>query len=180
MTKMRIALALAVSALAGVSISAAAEPGRPGDAGAAARALTGVAAVQSGGATFRAADARARAGRTTVPLPAGGTLNGIQWENGGDAIPQSALEGVIEYNAACQWLRAWSDGRDGALAVQVLKSTPNWPALRGTDSGELLTRVAAEAAAGGGETATAMLADCDASHEREVQYAGGRGLTAGR
>jgi hypothetical protein len=179
MTTARIALALVASALTGVAIAAAATP--QGSTGAAAAALTGVPATQPGGAVFRGPAMRAAAtGRAAaVPLPAGGTFDGIQWERGGEASA-SDIEGVLEYNAACQWLRAWRDGRNAALALDVLAEVPRWPALRDTESGEFLARVAAEAAEGGGETATAMLADCDASHEREVEYATGLGLTAGR
>ena len=50
--------------------------------------------------------------------------------------------------------------------------------MRGTESGDYLTKVASEAAAGGGETTKAFLAECDASHQREVQYAAQMGLAA--
>ena len=147
-----------------------------------ARALVAARAVDRSGPVFTATTARVAAtGRAAgVPLPAGGTFDGVRWELGGDGVAQSDIDGVLQYNAACQWLRAWRDGREGALAVQVLQAVPGWPAMRGTESGEFLARVAAEAAAGGGETATAMLADCDASHAREVQYAAQLGLTPSR
>ncbi len=176
----RVPAALAASALAGVAIAAAAgsaAPTRPGDAGAAAEALAAAPAVT--GATVAAGQARAAAAdrARTVPLPAGGTFSGIQWEVGGGVWEPGAVEGVLEYNAACQWLRAWRDGREGALALKVLASAPDWPAMRGTESGELIAKVADEAGAGGGDTATAMLADCDSAHARETRYARGLGLT---
>ena len=180
MTKVRIAIALAVSAFAGVGIAAVAAPVTPTGSGAAAEALTAAPAANARGELSNAARARARAGAAGVPLPAGGTFNGIRFENGGENITPRELQGVLEYNAACQWLRAWRDGRDGALALRVLQAVPRWPSLRGTESGAFLAKVAAEAASGGGETASAMLVDCDASHAREVAYANELGLTASR
>ncbi len=147
-----------------------------------ARALVSARGVGRSGPVFTAITARvAASGRAAaVPLPAGGTFDGVRWELGGDGVAQSDIDGVLQYNAACQWLRAWRDGREGALPLQVLQAVPGWPAMRGTESGELLARVAAEAAAGGGETVSAVLVDCDASHAREVQYAAQLGLTPSR
>ena len=87
---------------------------------------------------------------------------------------------MLQYNAACQWLRAWRDGREAAVAHAVLADVSSWPAWRGTETGAVLATVAAEAAKGGGETAATMLADCDASHEREQRYATALGLSPGR
>jgi hypothetical protein len=64
--------------------------------------------------------------------------------------------------------------------VRVLQTAPRWPAMRGTESGEVLARVAADVRAGGGDTATAVLADCDASHASEMEYAGRLNLTPSR
>ena len=129
----------------------------------------------SGGSARAAAAERAVA----VPLPAGGTFHGIRWELAG-ALTHADIDGVLQYNAACQWLRAWRDGRERARAVSVLQAVPGWSATRGTESAEVLSRVAAEVRARGGQTATAMLADCDASHAREVEYAARMGLTPTR
>ena len=52
--------------------------------------------------------------------------------------------------------------------------------MRGTESGGWLARVAADVSAGGGEAATAVLADCDASHASEVAYAKRLDLTPSR
>ena len=110
-----------------------------------------------------------------VPLPAGGTFHGIRWELAG-TLTHADIDSVLQYNAACQWLRAWRDGRERSRAVSVLRAVPGWSAMRGTESAEVLSRVAAEVRAGGGESATSMLADCDASHAREVEYAARMGL----
>ena len=116
----------------------------------------------------------------SVPLPAGGTFNGIAWENAAGGASPAEMDGVLEYNAACQWLRAWRDGRDAQLAISVLQQAPQWPAMRGTDSGNVLTQVAADVKAGGGPTATGVLRDCDASYARQTAYAGKLGLAATR
>jgi len=127
----------------------------------------------------KSARAAASERAAAVPLPAGGTFHGIRWELAG-ALTHADIDGVLQYNAACQWLRAWRDGRERARAVSLLQAVPGWSAMRGTESGEVLSRVAAEVRATGGQTATAMLADCDASHAREVEYAARMGLTPTR
>jgi hypothetical protein len=109
-----------------------------------------------------------------VPLPDGGNLNGIRWEEGGGTVHPAELEGVLEYNAACQWLRASRDGREADVARRILADVPAWPALRGTDSGAVWNQVVRELGRGG-EVSAGVLADCDASHEREVAYAAERG-----
>jgi hypothetical protein len=106
-----------------------------------------------------------------IPLPAGGNFNGIRWELVAGDIPVAQMDLVLQYNAACQWLRAWRRG--SASALGVLRRAASWTALRGSS----IADVAAEASRGGGEDVTAMLAECNASHTREVAYARQLGLT---
>jgi hypothetical protein len=117
----------------------------------------------------------ARAGAATraaaIPLPSGGNFNGIRWELAAADIPVAQMDLVVQYNAACQWLRAWRRGSGTALGV--FRRAASWTALRGSS----IAGVAAEASRGGGKDVTAMLADCDASHTREVAYARRLGLT---
>jgi hypothetical protein len=113
-----------------------------------------------------ASDARA----ARVPLPDGGSFNGIRWESGEGVVHPAELEGVLEYNAACQWLRAYHDGRESAVAARVLADVPNWPALRGTDSGAYWEQAARELG-GGGEITAGLQRECDESHVRESQHA---------
>jgi hypothetical protein len=128
--------------------------------------------------TYAPAKARAAAGvrGAEIPLPPGGSFAGIQWEAARDDISAATMDGVMSYNAACQWLRAWRDGRDAAAARQELARIPSWRVFRGTDSGAFLTKVATEVRAGGGADTTSMLEDCDTSHAREVAYARRLGL----
>jgi hypothetical protein len=49
-----------------------------------------------------------------------------------------------------------------------------------SETGAALAQVAADVRAGGGTAALAMLADCDAAHEREVAYAAARKLPPAR
>jgi hypothetical protein len=115
-----------------------------------------------------------------VPLPAGGTFDGVRWEDAGGVFSRSEIAAILQYNASCQWLRAWRDGREKAASEQVLADVPAWPAWRFAEAAAVLGKVAADVRAGGGETASAVLADCDASHEREAAYAAARGLTPSR
>jgi hypothetical protein len=164
------------------AVGSVAPPPRLADKTARAGVLAAAPVTDRRGPVYTAATARAaaRLKAASVPLPAGGTFDGIRWELGGDGVGTGDIEATLQYNAACQWLRAWRDGRDAALAVRVLQTAPSWPAMRGTESGEWLARVAADVSAGGGETATAVLADCDASHAREVEYAARLNLTPSR
>ena len=177
----RLAAAIATAAVA-AGVLAAAGDATPPDAATRADALAAAPATVSGGPVHSARTVRVAASvrAAAVPLPAGGTFDGVRWELGGDAVEQSAMDGVLQYNAACQWLRAWRDGREREVAARVLRAAPAWPALRGTESGDWLASVAKEVGAGGGETVAAMLVDCDASHVRETEYAAGLGLKPSR
>ncbi len=117
---------------------------------------------------------------TAIPLPRGGTFSGIRWEQAGGTFTSAEIALVLQYNAACQWLRAWRDGRETPTSARVLEDVPSWPAWRGSETGAALAQVAADVRAGGGAAALAMLADCDAAHEREVAYAATRNLTPAR
>jgi len=108
-----------------------------------------------------------------IPLPAGGNFNGIRWELADGDIPAAQMDFVLRYNAACQWLRAWRRG--SATALGVFRRAASWSAFRG-DGAARLAGVAAEASRGGGKDVTAMLAECTASHRREVAYARRLGL----
>jgi hypothetical protein len=126
-----------------------------------------------------AADARHASEQlgAAVPEPAGGNFNGIRWEEAGRGLTEADVHAVQEYNAACQWLRALADGRHPGLARDILDDVPAWPTFRAGASGGLWR----DALAGfpGGELAQGVLADCRASHEREVAYAQELGLPPG-
>jgi hypothetical protein len=115
-----------------------------------------------------------------VPLPSGGTFDGIRWEQAGGTFSRREIAAMLQYNAACQWLRAWRDGREAAVAHAVLADVSSWSAWRGSETGAALAAVAADVAKGGGESAATMLADCDASQEREQRYAAALGLSPSR
>jgi hypothetical protein len=140
-----------------------------------AEALARAPAVTAPGARYDGSSARFQAALRGlgVPLPAGGTFNGVRWEQGGP-VTAAQMDGVLEYNAMCQWLRAWRDGRAPGLAAHVLQTVPQWPALRGTPVARTL---AGPAGTPHGRLARAVLAGCDASHRREVAYAKELGLT---
>jgi hypothetical protein len=133
----------------------------------------------AGGPSFTAGDAaRGEADRTAarLPLPTGGNFNGIRWEQGG-VLTAAEIEGVLEYNAFCQWIRAARDGADPGTALAVLDDVPRWPAFRETAEADLLSQAVAEARGGSGPVVEGARRDCDGSHGREVAYARERGLT---
>jgi hypothetical protein len=125
---------------------------------------------ESGAAARAAADAAA----TSVPLPRGGNFNGVRWEEAGAGLTDVDVQAVQQYNAACQWLRALSDGRDTIVARAILADVPSWPSLRGSDRAHLWAGAMASFPVG--EPVSALLADCRASHAREMEYARGLGL----
>jgi hypothetical protein len=136
----------------------------------------------AGGPSYAAGDAaRGEADRTAnrLPLPAGGNFNGIRWEQGG-VLTAAEIEGVLEYNAFCQWIRAARDDADPGTALAVLDDVPRWPAFRESAEAGLLSQALAEARAGSGPVVEGVRRDCDGSHEREVAYARERGLTPSR
>lgn len=109
---------------------------------------------------------------STVPLPAGGNLNGVRWAQLETATDQD-IRFIIQYNAACQWLRATADKRDPSLQQEVWNEIPQWPAMRlGHNSDQFeAARTAAEAG-----QPTPLLQQCRESHEREVAFANQQGL----
>lgn len=124
------------------------------------------------------AGARAAASRrgSAVPLPEGGNFNGVRWELAGGRIPGGDIETVLEYNAACQWVRALKDGRERDAADHVLHAVPSWPALRAGGAAPAFRQAAGEVLAGRATT-DPVVADCVATHEREVSYSASLGLT---
>jgi hypothetical protein len=165
--------------LAAAALVAAACGGSPAaPAGAVARAAALARAPLGDGPAYPASRARAeaRVRAAAVPLPPGGNFNGVRWELAGGELPAATIDAVLEFNAACQWVRRWSEPGGRAQAARVLRSVPAWPAFRGTALGATFARVASEAARGGGAAVEAALAGCRASHAREVAYAGERGL----
>lgn len=112
-----------------------------------------------------------------IPLPTAGNFNGIRWETSGGALTANQIDAVLEYNAACQWLRALRDQRDVGVARRVLATVPMWPAFRSRSGDAAHLRAALrEASAGGGPSATSMLSECDGAHQREAVYASHRRL----
>lgn len=112
----------------------------------------------------------------SVPLPDGGNFNGVRWELAEGMVSPSEVSAVLEYNAACQWLRALRDGREAAVAEDVLTEVPNWPTLRGTTAGDILRDAVEELRQGDGATIAGVMSDCDSSSAREIDYAVSLGL----
>jgi hypothetical protein len=124
------------------------------------------------------ARARAAALQASTTLPDGANFNGIRWEEAGGTFTDGDVAFVTQYNAACQWWRALADGRQTAVAAQVVQELPDWPALRDTEPGAALAQAAGEVRGGAppGPMAGGLIVQCRASHEREVQWAVGLGL----
>jgi len=161
-----IIVSAAALAAAGIGVAAARQPPAPADPSRPVLDALGPQAYAPGTAREGAA-----VRGTGIPLPAGGNFNGIRWELVDGDIPAVQVDLILQYNAACQWLRAWRRG--SASALGVLRRAASWTALRGSS----IADVAAEASRGRGKGLTMMLAECDAGHTREVAYARRLGLT---
>jgi len=122
----------------------------------------------------QAAAAKARELAAAVPLPDGGNFNGIRWDVL-EGASRGEIRGLLAFNAACQWYRARSEGREEAVADAILKDVPRWPTFRGGDR----QVIAQTMASGTGPLATAVTRECSELHDREVAYARSRGLTPG-
>jgi hypothetical protein len=107
----------------------------------------------------------------SIPLPSGGTFNGVRWEQAGGEFRPTEIATVLQYNAVCQWLRAWRDGRQVDVARQVIADAAGWPNLQAAEPGGRIQQLSDDVTRGEGEVLKATLADCDAAHAREVAYA---------
>ncbi|MDA0178746.1 hypothetical protein OJ997_00440 [Solirubrobacter phytolaccae] len=136
----------------------------------------------SAGTAVPAATARAFADGLAddIPLPQGGTFDGIQWEAAGGEFSAAETRSVLQYNAMCQWVRAYRDGRETDVSGQILAAIPSWSSWRDSETAAVLSRAIGELVGGGGDSSAALLTQCDASHEREVRYAEAQGLDSSR
>jgi len=110
---------------------------------------------------------------SSVPLPSGGNFNGIRWTDL-KAATDTDIRFLLQYNAACQWLRATADRRDTADQEAVWSQLPSWPAMRLDGYGEQFQSARASALQG---SDSPTVRRCVESHERETSYARGLGLT---
>ncbi len=110
---------------------------------------------------------------SSVPLPTGGNFNGIRWTDL-EAATDTDIRFLLQYNAACQWLRAAADRRDAANQDAIWSQLPTWPAMRLDGYGEQFQSARAPALQG---RDSALSRRCVESHERETSYARGLGLT---
>lgn len=179
MTRAKSLIAVALSVASVAAVATAQSPEKPDEVKVAqAQELTREPSPdQTGPSVGDARAARSRANLTIgrIPMPHGGNVNGIQWEAAGGQFGAAEIQATIEYNAACQWIRALADGREAVTAQRVLDEAPEWPALREFGGGLVIGRAAADARTRTGDF-DAVLRDCRASHERQVAYARARGL----
>ena len=166
----RLAAFVAASALAGAGVGAVAGAATPasGDDAVRAKALTSAPATDWADTTYPVAQARP-SWPSVPPAPRcrpAARSSGVRWELGEGVIAESEIDGVIAYNAACQWLRAWRDGRDAATAARSAAQRAGLARLPGhglrrvpRPRGRARRRRAAAA-----RRSPAMLRDCDAAH----------------
>jgi 5,10-methenyltetrahydromethanopterin hydrogenase len=112
-----------------------------------------------------------------IPLPEGGNFNGIRWDDLEYSVSASDVQTLLQNNAACQWWRAARDRREPAVASAIVADIPWWSAVRATDSAPLAQKVFEQLSTGQGAELRVTLAQCDAVHQRSVQYSRTRGLT---
>ncbi len=111
-----------------------------------------------------------------VPLPTGGNFNGIRW-NDLQTATDDDINFILQFNAACQWLRAAADQRDVEATAAIWKLIPAWPAMRRGGNGDVFLAALARLSVGGTNEASVALTVCRESHERESMYATGHGRT---
>lgn len=176
-----LATLVAASVFSGTAATAQGGSEPPSSARERSQALTREPSLSRVGAQTRyasGADARVASEELAkaIPLPPGGSFAGVRFE---EVVGLSDVDivSVLHYNAACQWLRALRDGRERAVAQTIVGDLARWPAFRDTAHAAVIAAAAEELSRGRGETAKGVLADCDAIHAREVDYARRRGVT---
>ena len=122
------------------------------------------------------ARAAAAAFGSRIEMPDGANLNGIRWEQSGTSSAGDVAF-TVSYNVACQWLRAFGEGRQVPRARAVLATVARWPAFQGVEGAEGMELAAQQALAGqpGVEFRT-VNGDCFETRAREQQYARSLGL----
>ena len=159
------------------AVAAAACP--PGDDGPRAAALASAPADAPGGSIDPAAHGAGDRGRRAagVPLPAGGTFDGVRWELGGGVSRESEIDGVIAVQRGLPV--AAGVARRPRRAHRPAGAAPcaGGPPCAARNRASSLARWPPRRPAAAARRPPAMLADCDASHAREVVYAERIGLT---
>lgn len=105
-----------------------------------------------------------------VPLPTGGNFNGIRWNDLHTATDDD-INFILQFNAACQWLRAAADQRDTKDASAIWKLIPTWPAMQRGGNGDMFLAALGQLWAAGTSEEPVALTACRESHERETLYA---------
>lgn len=103
-----------------------------------------------------------------VPVPRGSNFNGIRWNELG-AGTDGDIRFLLQYNAACQWLRHAVSVPADPFTAEIWAEIPQWPAMRLSGHGDAFVAAYDEVRAGHIEGS--LLAQCVEAHEREVTYA---------
>lgn len=111
-----------------------------------------------------------------VPLPTGGNFNGVRW-NDLQTATDDDINFILQFNAACQWLRAAADQRDPEATGAIWKLIPVWPAMRRGGNGDVFLAALARLSSAGTNEVSVALTMCRESHERESLYATDHGRT---
>lgn len=120
-----------------------------GGANAQAAPALGTAAGNQRLTTASALESEGRVALSRIALPPGESLS-INFAAGAQQGGDNAygVQSVVEYNAACHWLKYYSATKSSA-AVSVLQAIPQWPTMRITDGMPQYFQVLADAAVKG-------------------------------
>lgn len=164
-----LSAAIALSVASGAAPDASVE----GDALTTAPAIT---FTDDGAAVGNDVAARAATLAGQVPLPTGGNFNGVRWGDLHSATDDD-IAFILQFNAACQWLRAIADNRDAAAAIEMWKDIPAWPAMRRSGNGAVFAAAIDQLSSTDEPHASLVLESCRESHVRETSYAAAHDLT---
>ena len=99
--------------------------------------------ADSAAAAYPAAQARAsRRARAAIPLPAGGTFNGVRWEHGGARSRRARSTACSRTTPPASGCGRGATGVTRRPRRAVLERRRQWPAFRGTESGAFVAAVA--------------------------------------
>ena len=117
--------------------------------------------------------ARAAQLGSEVPVPRGSNFNGIRWDQL-VAGTDGDIRFLLQFNAACQWLRHSVAEPNDPDAVAVWADLPRWPAMRVSGQGEAFAAAHEEVLSG--DTEGDLLGQCVEAHDRQVRAAWERGV----
>jgi hypothetical protein len=160
-------LCLVTAVAAVLVLSGASANGGPPTNDVLSKRLAGAPALDAQGADTLSGAAEARALgddlEPSTPLPPGGTLDDIHYDNAVGLTPD-VLKGVVQFNAACDWWLYLRDHPDAPDARKIVAEIPQWPVFREPANAGLAEGVASGLTRASGRVTALALVTANCEH----------------